>query len=181
MLRHRRNVKDPGVILSGKESVYTSLTDVAGRCNKLITIKQSGLEQAFMNCTATIKSYNNNSVESSYDSINCIHAEMSALEKHILANKSIASIRNIHISSPPCKCCAFVLELFGVINRVTTTGSIWKMPTGSWAWPASLQVPDKFDTPRWKEIKLFFESSGLNEKEVLKNVIRVIQSKSYLS
>lgn len=161
-----------------------SLDSVATRCNrKIITSLPPGGAGGFMSCYAQV--YDATSVvrpaaRGQYKAATSTHAEMNALANYLRRHGTLAGITRIVISSPPCKSCAFVMELLGVIGKVVTTGKIYKHATSAWAWPARLRNPTSFQRARWMEIKRDFLGTGLTEKQIVGHVAHVVSTRSSL-
>ncbi len=108
---------------------------------------------------------------------NDVHAELNALVNFINMGKSLESIQRIEVTSPPCTCCAFLLFLLRILDdKVKTTGNICKHPGGTWRWPPPLRDIENFYPFRWNQLKEPFLGSGLNEKEILMNIVQVVET-----
>lgn len=174
--RVRRN---PQKISSGRGSVLSDLNSVDSRCNKLMKTDLGALAVDYMDCSADI--YEGSEVPSksgSYTPSTSTHAEMNALASYIRGETDFETISKITITAPPCKSCAFVLELLGIISKVKTTKPIYKHATGSWSFPDDLKDTDLFDHGRWQTIRGYFKDSGLNDQEILAEMVNVVQSRS---
>ncbi len=170
---------NPIVISSGKINVLRRLEIIENLCRE-IQINLTAEEADYTDCVARI--YVNDYVveEEEYKEENATHAEMNALAKYIKNGGVLAYIDRIEITAPPCKSCAFVLNLLGVINKVHTTKNIHKHATGSWKWHDRLQNLALFNLGQWNTIKRYFDESGLNDRQILDEVIKVVQSRSPL-
>lgn len=170
-------------INTGKQWVLTQLNNVAGRCNKSMTITgEQNIEVGYMDCKAYIygDAPGESVEEGEYISAKSEHAEMNALSKFMDFYDDLDDIEMIEISAPPCKSCAFVLELLGLIGTVQTTKDIYKHATGSWHWPENLRNINLFSAGRWATVRHNFAGAGLNDQQILDTVIEVITSQSAL-
>lgn len=173
-------------IMRAKEFVFDLLDSVDDRMNddlhiKIDESKKNEKEDAtdYMSCSARIYEGGENAVASGeYDSNSSIHAEMNALAEYIRQESDFITISRIEISSPPCKSCAFVLELLGVSDKVYTNGKIYKHATSAWAWPEQLKLLQTFDAKKWSRITNQFSGSGLDPEDMLKLVVQVVQNQS---
>ncbi|CAM7500740.1 hypothetical protein OGY07_12895 [Citrobacter sp. Cs237] len=179
MCRRRINTSN---VTRGKQCVYAALDNIGIRYrSKINTALSGGGEDNYMSCNAVIRIDGvTEAIEGSYNAMTCTHAEMTALDNYFSSANKDKKINCIEISSPPCKSCAFVLELLGLIGVVKTTGDIYKHFTSSWKWPVSLQDKSIFDVSRWSTIKTYFNDSGLDEDEILKYVVDVVRTNSPL-
>ncbi|MCD9185057.1 MAG: hypothetical protein LUM44_01380 [Pyrinomonadaceae bacterium] len=176
--RARRN---PQKIRNGRSSILSDLNSVASRCNKLMKTNLEVPSVDFMDCDADVYEGSDDPSESgSYTSGNSTHAEMNALASYIRGETDFETISKITITAPPCKSCAFVLELLGIIGKVKTTKAIYKNATGSWSFPDDLKDTRLFDPGRWQTIRGYFKDSGLSDQEILDEMVAVIQSRSAL-
>jgi deoxycytidylate deaminase len=184
--RRRVNV---GKIKEGRMTVLSQLNTVGSRCNgsmdktlpkAVVVDSDSGDgEISYMECKAKIWEGSDDPVaEGVYNSAYSIHAEMDALADYITQETDFLTIDRIEITAPPCKSCAFVLELLGVINKVKTTKGIYKHATSAWKWNPRLLDPDSFEQGRWTTIKNYFKDSGLSEQEILDEVVKIVESQS---
>jgi len=174
--RSRRN---PQIVKTGRSSILSDLNSVASRCNKLMNTKLDVPSVDYMDCNADVFEGSDDPSESgSYTSSNSTHAEMNALASYIRGETDFETISKITISAPPCKSCAFVLELLGVIGKVKTTKPIYKNATGSWNFPDDLKDIRLFDHGRWQTIRGYFNGSGLSDQEILQEMVNVVQSGS---
>lgn len=176
--RVRRN---PYAISEGKGKVLSDLESVASRCNKLMKTNLDAAAVDFMECNADVYEGSDTACATgSYTSSNSTHAEMNALASYIRGETDFETISKITITAPPCKSCAFVLELLGVIDKVKTTKAIYKHATGSWSFPDELKDTRTFDAGRWQTIRGYFKNSGLSDQEILEEMVKVVQSRSSL-
>ncbi|WP_083858269.1 hypothetical protein [Gallaecimonas xiamenensis] len=185
MDRPRRNKINPMKVSEGRQSVLRRLQSVAGRWNEtldttLVLAQAPEEENDYMSCNAVIFNHDDEISEGAYDSVRSTHAEMNALVEYLQDGGDLADIQRIEITSPPCKSCAFVLELLGVIDRVVTTDEIYKKATSSWVWPQALQDRGLFDHARWAWVRAQFEGSGLDQDKVRSAMVDVVQSESAL-
>ena len=169
------------IVFTAKSSVLGRLDTIAGRCNPLMHTDLDAEEVDYMDCVARVyEGSDDPSSEGIYTSANSTHAEMNALATYIQTETDFETIDKIEITAPPCKSCAFVLHLLGVIDKVHTTKNIYKHYTGSWTWPQNLRDPSTFHLGRWNKIKGYFDKSGLSDTQILDEVIKVVQSRSAL-
>jgi deoxycytidylate deaminase len=169
------------IVSTAKSSVLGRLDTIAGRCNPLMHTDLDAEEVDYMDCVARVyEGSDEPSSEGIYTSANSTHAEMNALATYIQTETDFETIDKIEITAPPCKSCAFVLHLLGVIDKVHTTKNIYKHYTGSWTWPQHLRDPSTFHLGRWNKIKGYFDKSGLSETQILDEVIKVVQTRSAL-
>jgi hypothetical protein len=117
------------------------------------------------------------SASGEYDSSASIHAELNALVSYISLKSNFSNISKIRITSPPCKSCAFVLKLLGLLDKVQTTKQIYKEHTGSWVWPQELQNSQLFSAEQWEWVQEQFEKTGIAGDDILPYMFAVIQSK----
>lgn len=173
----RRNASK---IRSGRDDILDLLNKVDSRCNVLFNKRLSGAPVDYMSCSSTVfeDSEGEAVVQGRYDFRNCIHAEMDALAQYISRESDFRTIEKIEITAPPCKSCAFVLELLGVISKVKSTGGIKKHFTGSWRWPEALKDTNTFDFAKWSFFKSKFINSGLSDSQILDEIVKVVQYKS---
>jgi len=176
--RVRRN---PAKINAGKEYVLLRLETVAERCNAKLSTELEGEDAGYMDCKARVYDKDDELIgEGEYNSVANTHAEMNALAAVMAAKGGLGDVARIEISSPPCKSCAFVLEMLTVIGKVVTTGGIYKHFTGSWNWPDTLQDDDDFSILYWYHIREHFSGSGLTEGEIRNAMVQVVRTKSKL-
>jgi hypothetical protein len=159
-------------------------------CKKMDKIGNDYINKGFLkpqdqnliekSCVAKIYEFANNTaqVEGKYDAASMTHAEMDALTQYIKGKEYFGQISSIEITSPPCKECAFVLQLHNLLINVRTTGEIHKHFTGSWKWPEELKEKKRFSTKAWQELLSYYKGSGLEEDEVLQDVVLVIQKQT---
>jgi len=179
--KRKSSSTNSSIVSSGKNSVLGRLETIAGRCNPHMSTDLGAVEVDYMDCVAKIyEGGDDPSCEGQYNASTSTHAEMNALAAYIREETDFETISRITITAPPCKSCAFVLNLLGVIDKVRTTKSIYKHATGSWTWPAALRDPATFHPGRWNKIKGYFDKSGLSDGEILAEVVKVVQSRSVL-
>ena len=166
-------------VREGKSEILSQLNNVEGRCNSKMTLDLTKSDEVgFMDCTADLYDAGSASLGSgSYNAGNSTHAEMNALAAYIVGKTDFTAVSKITISAPPCKSCAFVLELLGLIGKVQTTKNIYKHATGSWQWPDMLKTITAFDSTRWNTIKNKFAGSGWSEQDILNAVIDIVQTR----
>lgn len=173
------SAKNPHKIKSGRGDVLMRLENVGDRCNKLMNTDLQKPTVSYMQCNADVfEGDDTPSAFGHYTASSCTHAEMNALAKYIRTETDFRTIETIQITAPPCKSCAFVLELLGVISKVKTTKKITKHATGSWFWCDELKDTRTFDQTKWQIIKNYFNGSGLTETEILAEVVNVVQTKA---
>jgi deoxycytidylate deaminase len=128
-------------------------------------------------CKAEVFEGDTVSTSGEYDSNASIHAELNALVSYIGLKSDLSNISKIRITSPPCKSCAFVLKLLGLLDKVQTTKQIYKEHTGSWVWPQALQNSQLFYAEQWKWVREQFDKTGIADEEIIPYMVAVIQSK----
>ena len=106
---------------------------------------------------------------------------MDALAQYYSTRHSsrIGSISKIQVSSPPCKKCAFVMNLLGVIGLVEAPGPTCTMPPGgSWAWPDVLKNPVLFQSDLWTNLDSFCKRKDKNytADEIAKDIYEAVHS-----
>jgi len=182
--RKRRRSTGGNLMIVGeaKRSVQGRLNTIGGICNGSLNVDFGVPRASFMNCVAKIYKEGSDEVagEGRYNAGTSTHAEMNALAAYLEENPDFRSIRRIEISAPPCKSCAFVLNLLGVVSKVHTTKKIYKHFTGSWTWPDELQDTTLFNLAAWNKVKGFFDKSGLSDQQILEAVVNVVRTQSPL-
>jgi len=174
-----RSRKNPAKKKAGKDKVLEEVKSIENRCNKEISTDLATNKVEYMNCKAKVFEGSDKAVsEGEYSAQKSTHAELNALAAYIEQESDFSTIEKIEITSPPCKSCAFVLELLGAIDKVQTTGKIHKMHTSAWIWPNPLKDIGTFDGTRWAELKGYFAGSGLSDQEILEEIINVVQRQS---
>jgi deoxycytidylate deaminase len=176
----RRVRRNPEKMAAGKEYVLLRLETVGTRCNPKLSTDLGDEEVGYMECKAKVYEGETLVGEGAYDSVTSTHAEMNALAAAMAAQGSLSKVTRIEITAPPCKSCAFVLELLTVIDKVVTTKGIYKHATGSWSWPAALQDDDDFSILQWYQIREHFSGSGLSDGEVRDAMVKVVRTQSKL-
>jgi deoxycytidylate deaminase len=177
-----RSLRNPVKIAEGKSYVFAQLGTANSRCSSQMdrTLVNDG-DGEFMSCNAEVYEGSDDAVSTgAYNSGTSTHAEMNALSAYIAQETDFETISRIVISSPPCKSCAFVLELLGAIDKVRTTGDVYKNATSSWEWPQALRDPRTFDGTRWRQITGKFANSGLSDAEILEAMVSVVKRQSAL-
>ncbi len=179
--RSTRTRHDPQKISKGREAVLARLNKVDVRCNPKLDTSLSQQETDYMSCVATVYlGADEPCYQGRFDSGACVHAEMAALSAAISNERDLSRVTSIEISSPPCKSCAFVLELLGLMDKVLTTRTIYTHFTGSWKWPEDLQNVNDFDHLGWREICDHFAGSGLDAEEIKANMLQVVRTQTSL-
>lgn len=175
----RRAHRNPMLVQQGRSKVLASLNTVDDRCNDDMDQTLAAPAVGFMQCNADVFDGGHAAAaQGTYNAQTCTHAEMNALAAYIGNHNDFGAVTSIEITSPPCKSCAFVLELLGLIDAVVTTGPISKHFTGSWRWPDALQNHNLFANARWHTVRGWFVGSGLTDAEVVERVVQVVRSKS---
>ena len=113
----------------------------------------------FSNCDASVVS-DNKSGAGSYK--NSIHGEINALEDYLSNGGTIATIKKITITSPPCKYCHLILTDLGIRNKVVAPGEGYgSCQGGSYGWFA----------PEGHVSKAAQAATGKSEKDYITTVI----------
>jgi deoxycytidylate deaminase len=171
---------NPLKVGAGKSSVHLQVCTVETRCNDKLRKDLDGMDVDYMACVASIFGLNDDIAwaTGAYSASTSTHAEMNALATYIGQGLALDDVQTIEISAPPCRACAFVLELHGLVETVSTTKDIYKNFTGSWRWPDALKNPANFDQARWQTVQSWFAGSGLTETQILEVVVGVVESHS---
>lgn len=190
MFRPVRIVVNRGVVAAGKQSVLHDLENMQTGGNRGMTIiataaaaaAADAVDVGFMECVATVfdNIENESSSTGQYNAVTSTHAEINALVDYIAAETDFTTIERINISSPPCKSCAFVLELLGLLPVVHTSGSIYKHYTGSWEWPEQLRDHLTFDPIRWNTVRGYFGGANLSDAQIVEEIVKVVKFRSVL-
>ncbi|MCU1752190.1 hypothetical protein [Pseudomonas sp. 6D_7.1_Bac1] len=178
-----------GLINAGQDKIITFMKyEILNIANKKMekTLESVQGDNA-MACHATVCSRKTAAAKSEeiagdYCARTCIHAEMEALEKYMklvgsaLNNKEMKNdLVRITVTSPPCLSCAFVLELFGVLDKIKTTKDVYKGFTSSWKWPDGLKKIADFDPGFWLSIQAGFKDSGCTDDDIVKMMVKIIE------
>ena len=177
--RPKRSSMKLSEVQFGVNSIKTRFESVASRGNRVmrkdLPVVKSGTGEK--ECNAYVYEGDDEATATGeYNSVACTHAEINALAAYIAEETNFQTISKIEITAPPCKCCAFVLELLGVLNKVRTTGDIYKNPTGSWVWHNALKDPRTFDGTEWNTIKTYFARANMTDDQILQTVVTTIQT-----
>ena len=169
------------VVMNAKGLILQSLDLVSGRVNNLMnTTLAPGAAVGYMNCQADI--YVNGVIVQTayYTPGESIHAEMNALADFVCNGRNLPTITQIDITAPPCKSCAFVMELLGVVHTVRTTGATYKNFTSAWNWPDELQNAVLFDPIRWNQLNNFFSKSGYSHAQKIEAIVKVVRTLTFV-
>jgi len=173
----RRRI-DISKVVAGRAKIVRELDNIASISNNKMAVRVSAIAVEYMQCDAKVYEGSDDAVSAgSYTAQTATHAEMNALIEYIAQEIDYRTVSAIHISSPPCKSCAFVLELLGLTDKVITTGLVHKHFTSSWKWPDELKDVYAFDSTRWTLLKSYFADSGYSEQEILSAMVEIVQGK----